>query len=116
MGMYWLLDRSGHKGATALVETDGSMHIIDVHGFGAGITELEEQQAIWDEVAGHLAPTLKPFVDASTIDEESVAPHPELQHDGGHGNQTGRRSTATRQMGGGRTLGGPSKKRSRGER
>ena len=116
MGLYWLLDQDDHKGATALVETDGSMHIIDVHRFGPGITDLDEQQAIWDDVIGRLAPTLKPFADAATIDEEGADPHPELQRRDGSPNRPGRRSTATQRLSGGRSVGGPSKRRSRGDR
>ena len=116
MGMYWLLDRLGHDGATALVETDGSMRVIDVHRFGPGITDLDEQRAILDDVMGRIAPTLKPMVDATSLDEEGVEPDPDLQH-GDHGDsRAARRSTARRGIGGGRTLGGPNKKRSRGER
>lgn len=116
MGMYWVLDRLGHDGATALVETDGSMHVIDVHRFGPGITELEDQQAILDEVIGRVAPTLKPIVDASDLDEEGVEPDPDLRRGDETGNRAGRRSTARQNLGAGRSLGGPSKKRSRGER
>lgn len=116
MGMYWLLDRLGHEGATALVETDGSMHVINVHRFGPGITELDEQQAIWDDVIGHIAPTLKPMVDATTLDEDGVEPDPDLQRGGDGSNRAGRRSAARQDIGGGRSLGGPSKKRSRGDR
>lgn len=114
--MYWLLDRLGHEGATALVETDGSMHVINVHRFGPGIVDLDEQQAIWDDVIARIAPTLKPFVDAATIDDEGVEPNPELQRGDDRSNLVSRRSSATQGIGGGRTLGGPSSKRSRGER
>ena len=116
MGMYWILDRLGHEGATALVETDGSMHVIDVRRFGPGIDDLDDQQAIWDDVIGRIAPTLKPFVDASTIDEEGTDPHPELQRRDGSTNRPGRRSAAKQRLGDGRSPGGPTKKRSRGER
>ena len=116
MGMYWLLDRLGHEGATALVETDGSMHIIDVHRFGPGIADLDEQQVIWDGVIGQIAPSLKPFVEESAIDEEGVAPHPELQRHDARVNRPGRRSAGRQRIGGGRSLDGPTKKRSRGER
>lgn len=117
MGMYWLMDQHGHDGATALVETDGGMHIINVHRFGAGIADLDDQQRIWDATIGKLAPTLKPFVDASSVDEEGVEPHIDLQRGEPSGGRTGRQSAGQQGVGGGRSVaGGPSHKRSRGDR
>jgi hypothetical protein len=81
MGEYWLLDRHGADGPTALVETDGSMHIVNVLRFGPSLTGLEEQQKIWDEVIGAVAPTLKPIVTASKLDEEGVELHADLKTD-----------------------------------
>ncbi|MDH3303488.1 MAG: hypothetical protein OES24_23535 [Acidimicrobiia bacterium] len=120
MGRYWLLDRHGGDGPTALVETDGGLHIIDVLRFGPSVTELDDQQRIWDEVIGRVAPTMKPLVDASSLDEEGVAPHPELRH-GDEGSaavkkRLGRTSTGRRRPGVGRAADGPSRKRSRGDR
>jgi hypothetical protein len=109
----------GNEGPTALVETDGSMHIVRVTKFGPGITELEDQQAIVDEVVGQLAPVMKPMVPARSIDVEGVAPHPDLtQGDSGgaSGNRASRRDAGIRRTGGGRAGGGPSERTSRGDR
>ena len=120
MRKYWLLDRHDGSGPTALVETDGRMHIIDVLRFGPGITELEDQQQIWDQVIGRVAPTMKPFVDASSLDEEGIAPHPKLRRQGHGGasasSRSGRAGPGQRGVGIGRATGGPSRKGSRGDR
>ena len=68
----------------ALVETDGSLHIVDVIRFGPSNIELDDQQMVWDLVIGRVAPTMTPALDASAIDEEGVAPHPDLRR-GAHG-------------------------------
>ena len=120
MRRYWLMDQHGGDGPTALVETDGRLHIVDVLRFGPSITELDDQQKVWDQVIGRVAPTLKPLVDASSVDEEGVAPHSKLWRgdhgDAGPSNRAGRRSGTRRSAAVGRTGGGPSRKRSRGDR
>ncbi len=116
---YWLMDRSGHTGPTALVETDGGMHIVKVTRFGPGITDLDDQQQIVDEVVGHLAPVMKPIVVATSMDIEGVEPHADLRQGesgGTDGNRASRRDAGSRGTGRGRTGGGPSKKTSRGDR
>ena len=120
MGKYWLLDQHGGTGPTALVETDSRLHIIDVLRFGPAVTDLEDQQQIWDGVIGRVAPTMKPLVDASSLDEEGVPPHPELRR-GGDGTTVTRRANRTEagrpvQPGVGRAGGSPKRKRSRGDR
>ena len=119
MRRYWLMDQHGGDGPTALVETDGSLHIVDVLRFGPSITELEDQQAVWDRAIDRVAPTMKPLVDASSIDEEGVAPHPKLlrgkHSDGATTNRAGR-GDGGRAPGVGRAGGGPTRKRSRGDR
>jgi len=116
MGTYWLLDQDDGKTPIALVETDGGMHIIDVQRFGPGNTKLEDQQKIWDSVIGVIAPTLKPLVDASSLDEAGVEPHADLMRGEDRVNRSSRTNTVDQGIGGGRTGGGPSKKRSRGDR
>ena len=119
MRTYWLMDRNGHDGPTALVETDGSMHIVRVTKFGPGITELDDQQEILDEVVGQLAPVMKPMVAATSIDVEGVEPHPDLiqgESGGASGNRASRRDAGIRRTGRGRTGGGPSQRTSRGDR
>lgn len=119
MRRYWLMDQHGGKGPTALVETDGGLHVVDVVRFGPEITELDEQQKVWDRVIGKVAPTLRPLVDASSIDEEGVAPHAELwrgHHDRGAPNRSARRSGGGRRPGVGRAGGGPGRTGSRGDR
>lgn len=114
------MDQHGNSGPTALVETDGRLHIVDVLRFGPSITELEDQQKVWDQVIGRVAPTLKPLVDASSVEEEGVAPHPKLWRgdhgEGGAANRAGRRDGGRRNTAVGRSAGGPSRKRSRGDR
>ena len=120
MRTYWLMDRKGHDGPTALVETDGGMHIVKVLGFGPGITDLDDQQEIVDEVVGHLAPVMKPIVAATSIEVEGVEPHADLRQGesgGAGGNRASRRDAgSSRGTGRGRTGGGPSKTTSRGDR
>jgi hypothetical protein len=120
MSKYWLLDQHGGEGPTALVETDGSMHIVRVLRFGPGITELDAQQEIWDKVIGRVAPTLKPFAEASKIHEEGVEPHEKLQRGdyGGPGatNRAGRRGSGRRSADVGRVGGSANSRRSRGDR
>lgn len=120
MSKFWLMDQHDGDGPTALVETDGALHVVDVLRFGPTITELDSQQAVWDKVIGKVAPTLKPCVDASSVDEEGVAPDPELrrgeQGPAGPVNRAGRR-TASRSKGpAGRVGGGPSRRGGRGDR
>lgn len=118
MRRYWLSDQHGTDGLTALVETDGRMQVVNVARFGPGITELDDQQEIWDKVIGKVAPTLRPFVDASGVDEQGVEPHADLNrgnYDGsGNSNRAGRGDAGGR--GPGRGSGGPSRKGSRGDR
>ncbi|MFW2381797.1 MAG: hypothetical protein ACN4GZ_08580 [Acidimicrobiales bacterium] len=119
MRKYWLLDQHGGDGPTALVYTDGSMHIVEVLRFGPGITELDDQQAVWDSVIGKLAPTMKPLVDASSIEVESVEPHANLRRDANTGlPQTSRAFRRGADKGGrsGRVTGGPSRRGGRGDR
>jgi len=115
MGTYWLLDRHGAKGPSILVETDGSMKVIDVLGFGPKVTELEDQQKIWDEVVDKIAPTLKPFVAEADLDEEGVEVHDDLEHgesSGANGRGRGKRKRGG--SGGGRTSSGPKRTGGRG--
>jgi hypothetical protein len=114
------MDQHGSDGPTALVETDGRLRIIDVLRFGPSLTALGDQQEIWDKVIGRVAPTMKPFVNASSIDEEGIAPHAELRR--GDDGDAGAGGRATRPAGGkakgkaGRVGGGPSRRGGRGER
>jgi len=117
---FWLLDQHGDDGPTALVETDGRLLIVDVLRFGPSITELDDQQKVWDQVIGRVAPTMKPCVTASSIDEEGIAPLPDLRRGdpgaAGTVNRAGRRK-GTRVRGDvGRPGGGPRRTGSRGER
>jgi len=118
VGSYWLSDRHGSDGLTALVETDGRMQVINVVRFGPGITDLEDQQKILDDVIGKIAPTLKPFAEASEVDEQGVEPHSDLRTGplgaAATGNRAGRGDAGGR--GPGRGGGGPSRKGSRGDR
>ena len=120
MRRYWLMDQHGGNGPTALVETDGRLQIVDVIRFGPSITELDDQQRIWDQVIGRVAPTMKPLADASSVDEEGVAPHPKLRlgkhGDAGATNRADRGGGGQRDAGVGRAGGGPSRNRSRGDR
>lgn len=119
MRKFWLMDQHGEDGPTALVETDGSMHVVRILRFGPGITELEAQQAIQDAVLGKIAPTLKPLVDGSSITVESVEPHEELRGNAKGGsakaNRAERRSGGQRGSGG-RAAEGPSRAGGRGDR
>lgn len=119
MRKYWLLDQHDGDGPTALVSTDGSMHIVEVLRFGPGITDLDDQQAVWDGVIGKLAPTMKPLVAASSIEVESVEPHADLRRDANPGSpRTGRASRrgADKRGRSGRVVGGPSRRGGRGDR
>lgn len=78
MGEFWLLDRHGADGPSALVETNGSMQIVDVVKFGPTVTKLEDQQKIWDDVIGKVAPTMKPLVAASKLNEPGTEVHEDL--------------------------------------
>lgn len=118
---FWLMDQHGSDGLTAMVETDGRLQIVDVLRFGPSITELDDQQEIWDKVIGRVAPTMKPLVNASSIDEEGIAPHPDLRRgdsaDAGSVNRAGRRAARSGLGSGGQVDGGPATRRgSRGER
>jgi hypothetical protein len=113
------MDQHGGEGPTALVETDGRLQIVDVLRFGPSITELGDQQEVWDQVIGRVAPTMKPLVDASSVDEEGVEPHPDLwrgEHGGAGAGRAGRRRGVPRRPAAGRAGRGPSRKRSRGDR
>lgn len=120
MRTYWLMDQHGGDGPTALVETDGRLQIVDVLRFGPSITKLKDQQKIWDQVIGRVAPTMKPLVGASTVDEEGVAPHSKLRRgdSGGTGASTrdGRNTGSGQRRSVGHAGGGPNRKRSRGDR
>jgi hypothetical protein len=104
----------------ALVETDGSLHIVDVIRFGPSKIELDDQQSIWDLVIGRVAPTMTPALDASAIDEKGVAPHPDLRR-GEHGDphatdRIGRGDRRRRGRAAGDSRGGTNPTRSRGDR
>lgn len=115
MGKYWLLDRHGDDGPSALVETDGSMRVVEVVKFGPAVTDLSDQQKIVDDVVGRVAPTLKPMVPANKLTEEGVAPHADLeQAGGGGGNRNSRRSGGNQSASGGRVGGGPKRTGGRG--
>ncbi len=120
MSKFWLLDQHGSDGPTALVETDGRLQIVDVLRFGPSITKLDDQQKVWDDIIGRVAPTMKPVVKASSIDEEGVAPDPDLrrggQTDAGPANRAGRRSPSPSQGSAGQVGGGPSRRGGRGDR
>lgn len=120
MSRFWLLDQHGADGPTALVETDGRLQIVAVLRFGPSITELEDQQEVWDKIVGRIAPTMKPAVKASSIDEEGIAPHADLrqgdQGDAGSVNRAGRRAAGGGQGSAGQVSGGPSRRGGRGER
>lgn len=120
MRKYWLLDQHGEDGPTALVMTDGSMHITRILQFGPGITELDDQQEILDRVVGKLAPTMKPLVDGGSIDVDGVEPHADLRDDStnaaGQTNRAGRRNAGRSSGPGGRMGGGPSRTGGRGDR
>ena len=120
MSKFWLMDQHGGDGPTALVETDGRLQIVEVVRFGPSITGLDDQQEIWDRVIGRVAPTMKPVVRASSIDEQGVAPHPDLERDDGgdarsvnraRGPTGGKHQGAVGQVGG-----GPSRRGGRGDR
>jgi len=119
MSKFWLMDQHGSDGPTALVETDGRLQIVDVLRFGPSVTDLDAQQEIWDSVIGRVAPTLKPFVRGSKLDEQGIAPHDELQRgDGGVGassNRAGRRGGSGGE-GAAQLSGAPTRRGSRGER
>ena len=120
MRKFWLMDQHGGDGPTALVETDGRLQIVDVLRFGPSITGLADQQKVWDDVIGRVAPTMKPFVDASSIEEEGVAPLAELRRGdeagGGPTNRAGRRTAGRHRGPVGRVGGGPTRRGGRGER
>jgi hypothetical protein len=71
-------------------------------------------------VAGQVAPTLKPCVDANDLDEEGVEPHGDLDlgdhDDHGAGRRSGRPQKGSRGFGGPSTGSGPSRTQSRGDR
>jgi hypothetical protein len=114
MGKYWLLNRHGEDGPSVLVETDGSMRVVDVLRFGPTVDELEAQQQILDEVMGRVAPTLKPMVPATKVAEPGIALHGELQFAGGAGNRNGRRSGGSQAGAKGRMAGGAKRTGGRG--
>ena len=116
MGRFWLLDRHGEDGPSALVEANGSMQVVDVVRFGPDVTELADQQKIWDDVMGRVVPTLRPFVDASRLREDGVEPHADLWREGGattSGSRGRRRNGGQRSSSVGQS-GGPSRSGSRG--
>ena len=120
MRRFWLMDPDDHDRALALVETDGSLHIVDVIRFGPSVSELDDQQEVWDRVVGRVAPTLPPALSESAIDEEGVAPHPDLRR-GEHGDphatdRIGRGDRRRRGRAVGGAGGGTNRTRSRGDR
>lgn len=120
MRRFWLMDPDDHDRPMALVETDGSLHIVDVIRFGPSHIELDDQQRVWDHVIGRVAPTMTPALDASEIDEEGVAPHPDLRR-GEHGDphaadRIGRGDRRRRGGAAGGARGGTNRTRSRGDR
>ena len=120
MRRFWLMDPDDHDRPMALVETDGSLHIVDVVRFGPTNIELDDQQVVWDLVIGRVAPTMTPALDASAIDEEGVAPHPDLRR-GEHGDphatdRIGRGDQRRRGRAGGGDHGGTNRTRNRGDR
>lgn len=119
MSKFWLVDQHDGGGPSALVETDSRLQIIDVLRFGSALTELDDQQAIWDKVIGKVAPTLKPCVSVSSIDEKGIEPHAELRKgdvDPGSPSRSSRRNAARGQGSSGRVSGGPMRRGGRGER
>ncbi len=114
MGKYWLLDRYGFEGPTVLVETDGSMRVIDVLRFGTQVTELEQQQEIWDDVIDRVAPTMKPLVEASKISEAGIAAHSELQQNDSGAKVRARRTGGQESANSGRSGGGAKRTGGRG--
>lgn len=120
MRRYWLLNQHGSDGPTALVETDGRLHIIDVLRFGPSIIELDDQQQVWDQVIGRVAPTMRPLVDANSLDEEGAAPHRKLRRTAGgaagSASRVGRSEAGGRDGRVGRAGAGVSPNRSRGDR
>ena len=116
MRKYWLLNQHDAEGPSALVETDGRMQVVRVLRFGPGITELDDQQKVWNQVIGRVAPTMKPCVDASSLDEEGVAPHADLWTGGNGAGGTRRTGRADASRSGGRAGGDPRKQGSRGDR
>ena len=120
MRRFWLMDPDDHGRPMALVETDGSLHIVDVIRFGPSHIELDDQQGVWDQVIGRVAPMMTPALDASEIDEEGVAPHPDLRR-GEHGDphatdRIGRDDRRRRGRTVGGDHGGTNRTRSRGDR
>ncbi len=115
MGKYWLLDRHGAEGPSILVETDGGMRIVDVMRFGPDVTELKDQQEIWDDVAGRLAPTLKPFISTTKLDEDGCDVHADLRHLGSGQTTAAGRGRGSRSVAGeGRASGGAKRTGGRG--
>lgn len=115
MGKYWLLDRHGDKGPSVLVETNGSMQVVEALRFGPAVTELDAQQQLVEDVMGRVAPTMKPMVAAAKLDEVGIDPHPDLQQgDASSRNKTGRSSGGSRSGSGGRVAGGPKRTGGRG--
>ena len=120
MRKFWLMDQHDGEGPSALVETDGGLHVVDVVRFGPAVATLEAQQEVWDKVIGRVAPTLKPCLSASKVDEEGIEPLAELERGDSGGSGSMSRSDR-RATGGGagpsdQVAGGPSRARSRGDR
>ncbi len=115
MGKYWLLDRHGADGPSVLVETDGSMRVRKILRFGPGITELEDQQTIVDDVMGRAAPTMKPMLASNKVAEKGIELHADLQHDGDRGtNAVNRHGDASQSEAGARVAGGSKRTGGRG--
>ncbi|NNC79417.1 MAG: hypothetical protein HKN94_04610 [Acidimicrobiales bacterium] len=95
------MDRHGGDGPSILVETDGAMRIIDVLRFGPTVTELGDQQRIWDDVAGKIAPTMKPFIAENETNEEGVEVLDDLEHGDAAGTTRRGRSKGNRGGAGG---------------
>ncbi|KAG1649141.1 hypothetical protein GQR58_029271 [Nymphon striatum] len=112
------MDQHEATGPTALVETNGSMRVVRVLQFGAGITELAE--ATGESTTGSWASSRPPLVKGGSITVEGVAPHADLVLDAkagsGKSNRADRRKSAKNNSAGGRVSGGPSRAGGRGDR
>lgn len=109
MGRYWLMDRHGADGPTVLVETDGTLRITDVIRFGPAVTKLEDQQKIWDEVSGKVAPTLKPVQAEGKVAESGIDVHADLRRSDDEDNQA-KRTRSRRTAEGANTVDGKTKR------
>lgn len=119
MRTYWVMDRHGTDGPTALVEVDGRMKIVNITKFGPDLTELDAQQKVWDDVIGQVGPTLRPFVKASTVSEPGIDPHADLERTSARNSGSQKRGVRDDGAGGGSSdihAGGGTFRRSAGDR